>query len=276
MNDHARQSAPASGSAGRSGIAPSVGPGQGIGLGVDVGGSGVKGALVDLATGELASDRHRIDTPQPATPEAVAGTIAEIVEGFGWDGPVGVALPSVVKDGVTLTAANIDARWIGLDARSVLGAALGGRAVTLLNDADAAGLAEQQLGAGRDARGLVMMLTFGTGIGSALLYNGVLVPNTELGHLEVGGAEAEHRAAASVRERSGMSWEEWSVEVTAVLRTFEALFAPDLFIVGGGVSKKAHKWLPLVEVATPIVPAELRNTAGIVGAALAARQDSVL
>ncbi|MBD8505370.1 ROK family protein [Hoyosella sp. G463] len=276
MHDHARQSTPPPGSADRpEGVAAGLG-GRDLGLGVDVGGSGVKGALVDLATGELASERHRIDTPQPATPEAVAATITEIVDGFDWGGPVGVALPSVVKNGVTRTAANIDAAWIGLDARAVLSSALGGRSVTLLNDADAAGLAEQQLGAGRDARGLVMMLTFGTGIGSALLYNGVLVPNTELGHLEVGGAEAEHRAAASVRERTKMSWAEWSVEVTAVLRAYEALFAPDLFIVGGGVSKKAHKWLPLVEVATPIVPAELRNTAGIVGAALAARLDSAL
>lgn len=240
------------------------------GLGIDVGGSGVKGAIVDLDTGELVTERHRIETPQPATPDAVADTVAALVGHFAWDGPVGLALPSVITGGVTRTAANIDPSWVGADAGALFSARLGGRPVTLLNDADAAGLAEATFGAGKDRPGVLMLLTFGTGIGSAIIHNGVLLPNTELGHLEVGGKEAEHRAAASVRERLELSWGDWAAEVSEVLATLEALFWPDLFIVGGGVSRKHAKWVPLLTNRTPVVPAALLNSAGIVGSACAA------
>lgn len=244
--------------------------GQRLGMGVDIGGSGVKGAIVNLDTGELHTDRIRVDTPKPATPEAVARVVADIVAQFGWSGPVGVTVPAVVKDGVTYSAANIDPSWIGTDARALFTSHLGNRSVTVLNDADAAGIAELTFGAGRGENGLVILLTFGTGIGSAILYNGVLIPNSELGHLEVSGKEAEHRAAASVRERKTLSWEEWADEVSLVLSTYDALFSPDLYIAGGGVSKKSDKWLPLLTTKTRIIPAQLRNHAGIVGGAIAA------
>ncbi|GGC59837.1 hypothetical protein GCM10011410_10350 [Hoyosella rhizosphaerae] len=197
-----------------------------------------------------------------------------MVAHFDWTGPIGVALPAVVKRGITFSAANIHETWIGLDAQAVLSAHLGTSNLVLLNDADAAGLAELTYGGGDASDGLVMLLTFGTGIGSAMLYNGVLVPNSELGHLEVHGIKAEHRAAASVREKNDLSWSDWADEVTTVLNTFEALFSPDLFIAGGGVSKKADKWIPLLKNNTPVVPAKLRNTAGIVGSALAAQKIS--
>ncbi|WP_137724880.1 polyphosphate--glucose phosphotransferase [Prescottella subtropica] len=241
-----------------------------LGFGVDIGGSGIKGSVVDLDTGDLVVDRIKIETPHPATPDAVAATVAEIVARAGWDGPVGVTLPSVVTAGVARTAANIDPSWIGTDARALFSAALGGRAVAVLNDADAAGLAEDRYGAGRDVTGVVALLTFGTGIGSAIIHDGVLLPNTELGHLEVDGKEAEHRAASSVKDAEGLSYKEWAVEVTRVLRRFEDLLWPDLFVVGGGISRKHDKWIPRLENRTPVVPAALLNTAGIVGAAMAA------
>lgn len=240
------------------------------GFGVDVGGSGIKGAIVDLATGELVEDRIKIETPRPATPEAVAVTVAEIVARVGWAGPVGITLPSVVTSGIARTAANIDKSWIGTDARAVFSRALGGRDVTVLNDADAAGLAEDRYGAGKDVDGVVVLLTFGTGIGSAIIHNGVLLPNTEFGHMEVDGEEAEHRAASSVKDTKGLSYKEWAAEVTRVLCRFEDLLWPDLFIVGGGISRKHEKWIPRLENRTPVVPAALLNTAGIVGAALCA------
>lgn len=239
-------------------------------FGIDVGGSGVKGGTVDLTTGELIGERIKILTPQPATPDAIAETVAKIVAEAAWDGPVGVTLPSVVTAGVVHTAANIDKAWIGTDADALFSKALGGREVTVLNDADAAGLAEDKYGAGKDVDGLVILVTLGTGIGSALLNKGVLVPNTELGHLEVGGKEAEHRAASSVKEKKGLSYEEWAERVSRVLSTYEALFWPDLFIAGGGISRKSDKWIPLLTNKTPVVPAKLLNTAGIVGAAMAA------
>jgi len=241
-----------------------------LGFGVDVGGSGIKGAIVDLDTGELVEDRIKIETPRPATPDAVAATVAEIVARAQWDGPVGVTLPAVVTAGVARTAANIDPSWIGTDARSILSTALGGRDVTVLNDADAAGLAEYRYGAGRDVDGLVVLLTFGTGIGSAVIHRGVLLPNTEFGHMEVDGKEAEHRAASSVKDTEGLSYKEWAAEVSRVLCRFEDLLWPDLFIAGGGISRKHEKWIPRLENRTPVVPAALLNTAGIVGAALVA------
>ncbi|GCE40750.1 Polyphosphate glucokinase [Rhodococcus wratislaviensis] len=239
------------------------------GFGVDVGGSGVKGGVVDLETGELIGDRIKLLTPQPSTPQAVAETVAEIIRQAEWDGPVGITLPSVVTGGVARSAANIDKGWIGTDARALFSGALGGRRVTVLNDADAAGIAEDALGAGKDAKGVLILLTFGTGIGSAILHDGVLLPNTEFGHMEVHGKEAEHRAASSVKEKKDLSYKEWAVEVSRVLSRFEDLLWPDLFIAGGGISRKHEKWIPHLTNRTPVVPAALLNTAGIVGAALA-------
>ncbi|ANS27746.1 polyphosphate--glucose phosphotransferase [Rhodococcus opacus] len=239
------------------------------GFGVDVGGSGVKGGVVDLETGQLVGDRIKLLTPQPSTPEAVAETVAEIIRQAEWDGPVGITLPSVVTGGVARSAANIDKKWIGTDARALFSDALGGRLVTVLNDADAAGIAEDALGAGKDAKGVVILLTFGTGIGSAILHDGVLLPNTEFGHMEVDGKEAEHRAASSVKEKKDLSYKEWAGEVSRVLTRFENLLWPDLFIAGGGISRKNEKWIPHLTNRTPVVPAALLNTAGIVGAALA-------
>jgi polyphosphate glucokinase len=243
------------------------------GFGIDVGGSGIKGGIVDLDTGLLIGERIKLLTPQPATPSAVAKTIAEVVNGFGWTGPLGVTYPGVVTHGVVHTAANVDKSWIGTNARDVIGAELDGQDVTILNDADAAGLAEQHYGAGRDQSGLVVVLTFGTGIGSAVIHNGTLIPNTEFGHLEVDGKEAEQRAASSVKERNDWSYERWAKQVTRVLVAIENTIWPDLFIAGGGISRKADKWVPLLENRTPVVPAALQNTAGIVGAAMAATSD---
>lgn len=243
------------------------------GFGIDVGGSGIKGGIVDLDTGQLIGDRIKLPTPQPATPYAVAKTIAEVVNQFGWTGPLGVTYPGVVTHGIVQTAANVDKSWIGTNARDVIGAELSGQDVTILNDADAAGLAEECYGAGKDNSGLVILLTFGTGIGSAVIHNGRLIPNTELGHLEVGGKEAEHRAASSVKERKGWSYEKWATEVTRVLVAIENALWPDLFIAGGGISRKADKWVHLLENRTPVVPATLQNAAGIVGAAMASTTD---
>lgn len=239
------------------------------GFGIDVGGSGVKGGIVDLDTGLLIGERFKLATPQPATPEAVAKTIAEVVKEFGWTGPLGVTYPGVVTEGVVRTAANVDKAWIGMNAAEVFSAALDGQAVTVLNDADAAGLAEERFGAGKDNTGLIVLLTFGTGIGSAVINNGVLLPNTEFGHLEVGGKEAEHRAASSVKEKNDWSYKRWAPEVTMVLEAVENAIWPDLFIAGGGISRKADKWIPLLTNRTPVVAAALLNTAGIVGAAMA-------
>ena len=242
-------------------------------FGIDVGGSGIKGGIVDLDTGQLIGDRIKLLTPQPATPPAVAKTIAEVVNGFGWTGPLGVTYPGVVTHGVVQTAANVDKAWIGTNARDIISSELNGQDVTVLNDADAAGLAEEHYGAGKGNSGLVVLLTFGTGIGSAVIHNGALIPNTEFGHLEVGGKEAEHRAASSVKERNDWSYEKWAKQVTRVLVAIETVMWPDLFIAGGGISRKADKWLPLLENRTPVVAAALLNTAGIVGAAMASTAD---
>ncbi|MGV0792365.1 polyphosphate--glucose phosphotransferase [Mycolicibacterium sp. XJ1819] len=254
-------------------VAPSGGGGRRRGFGVDVGGSGVKGGIVDLDTGELIGERIKIATPQPATPDAVAETIAAVVREFGWTERLGVTYPGVVTEGTVHTAANVDKSWIGVNARQVIESHLDGQSVAVLNDADAAGLAEEKFGAGRDNSGVIVLLTFGTGIGSAVIHNGVLLPNTEFGHLEVGGKEAEHRAASSIKEKKGWSYERWTVEVTKVLVAIENAIWPDLFIAGGGISRKADKWIPLLTNRTPVVAAALRNTAGIVGAAMAAESD---
>lgn len=240
-----------------------------LGFGVDVGGSGTKGGIVDLDTGELVGERFKVPTPQPATPAAVAGAVAEVVAHFDWTGPVGITVPGVVTDGIMRTAANIDKEWIGTDVYELFSSHLDNRAVSVLNDADAAGLAEDAYGAGKGVDGVVMLLTFGTGIGSAILINGNLVPNTELGHLQVGKKEAEHQASSRVREEKGWGWEKWTEKVSMVLEEYEALFWPKLFIAGGGISRKSDKWIPLLTNRTPVVPATLLNTAGIVGAAMA-------
>lgn len=245
-----------------------------LGFGIDIGGSGIKGALVDLTTGTLAGDRIRISTPQPSTPDAVADVVAELVETFDWAGPVGVALPSVVKQGVTQTAANVDKAWIGADADELFAKRLGRDVedIGVLNDADAAGIAEVHYGDERAAKGVVAFLTFGTGIGSALFVDGTLVPNTELGHIEVDGVDGEKRAAASARDNEDLGYPEWAERVSRYLTVFENLLWPDLIVVGGGVSKKAGKWVPLLTVRTPIAVASLQNHAGIVGAAVAANK----
>ncbi len=246
-------------------------PGQAFG--VDIGGTGIKGAVVDTSTGQLVTERQRIPTPHPATPHSVAEVVAQLVSDAGWTGDVGATFPAVIKNGVALSAANVDPSWIGTDADKVFTEALGGDGeVTVLNDADAAGLAEDRFGAAKDVDGLVIMLTFGTGIGSALLMNGVLVPNTELGHLELDGHDAERRAAASVRDEHGMSYKKWAQRVNHYMQHVERLFTPDLFVVGGGVSKNSEKWVPLLELKTKVVPAQLLNEAGIVGAAVAAAE----
>src|SRR3954469_2744664 len=243
------------------------------GFGIDVGGSGVKGGIVDLDTGQLIGERFKLPTPQPATPEAVAETIAAVVREFKWTDRLGVTYPGVVTDGIVQTAANVDKGWIGVNAQQVIASALDGQEVIVLNDADAAGLAEEKFGAGKDNSGVIVLLTFGTGIGSAVIHNGVLLPNTEFGHLEVAGKEAEHRAASSIKDNKGWSYERWTKEVTKVLVAIENAIWPDLFIAGGGISRKADKWIPLLTNRTPVVAAALQNTAGIVGAAMAADLD---
>ncbi|MEV7522363.1 polyphosphate--glucose phosphotransferase [Streptomyces sp. NPDC091371] len=241
-------------------------------MGVDIGGSGIKGAPVDLARGDLAQERHKVLTPQPATPEGVAGCVAEVVRAFSWSGPVGVTFPGVVTGGITRSAANVDKGWLGVDAAALLSRELGGLPVTVLNDADAAGVAEMTYGAGRDRSGTVILLTLGTGIGSALFTDGRLVPNSELGHLELKGHDAETRASVKAKEDGDLSWERWAHRLQKYLAHVEMLFSPDLFILGGGVSRKPEKFLPLIEgIRAEIVPAKLQNNAGIVGAAMAAK-----
>ncbi|WP_433872076.1 polyphosphate--glucose phosphotransferase [Saccharopolyspora sp. CA-218241] len=246
--------------------------GSARGFGVDIGGSGIKGCPVDIDGGVLAEERMRVPTPQPSTPDAVADVVAEIVEKFSWTGPVGITLPCVVKDGEARTAANVDKGWIGTDAQALFAERLGLRRdeVVVLNDADAAGIAEMRSGAGAGHKGLVVVLTFGTGIGSAMFVDGALVPNTEFGHIEVDGKDAETEAAASVKDTLDLSYPEWAPRVSRYVRALERFLWPDLLIAGGGVSKKAHKWIPLLDTRTPVVAAELKNDAGIVGAATAA------
>jgi polyphosphate glucokinase len=239
-------------------------------LGIDIGGSGIKAALVDVVRGEFKTERLRIDTPQPATPEAVAAVVAKMAREFAWQGPIGCTFPAIVKNGVTLSAANVDKGWIGLNARALF-ERVTGRPVLVMNDADAAGLAEMTCGAGRDKRGVVFVLTFGTGIGSAVFLDGRLLPNTELGHLELAGREVEPTTSNAARKREDLSWKHWAARVDRYLKHLDFLFSPDLFILGGGVSKRHDKFLPLLSVKAPVVPAQLQNDAGIIGVALAAR-----
>jgi polyphosphate glucokinase len=241
-------------------------------LGIDIGGSGIKGAVVETASGELLTDRHRIETPQPSTPDAVAEAVTEVVAHHGYEGPVGCTFPAVVRGGVVHTAANVDHSWIGTDADALFTERLG-MAVTMLNDADAAGLAEMRFGAGRGHDGMVLLLTFGTEIGSALFVGGRLLPNTELGHLELDGVDAEDRAASRWREEEDLTWSEWAERVEHYLEHLELVLSPDLFIIGGGVSRRSERFFSYLDIRTPFVAAHLRNNAGIVGAALAAASE---
>lgn len=243
-------------------------------IGIDIGGTGIKGGIVDLTKGKLIGDRLRIDTPKPSTPEAVADVVAQIVDELGSrdgapdaDSPVGVAFPAIIQHGVARSAANVDKSWIDFEVDKAFTDKLG-RPVEVVNDADAAGLAEVRFGAGKGVDGTVLVITLGTGIGSAFVFDGRLVPNAELGHLEIDGYDAETRASAVARERDGLSWEDYSVRLQRYFEHVEFLFSPELFIVGGGISKRADEYLPLLKLRTPIIPAKLKNEAGIVGAAL--------
>ncbi len=238
-------------------------------LGIDIGGSGIKGAPVNVETGQLTAERFRLPTPQPATPKAVSKIVAKVARHFNWHAPIGITFPAVVQNGITMSAANVDERWIGAPAQQLLAKATG-CPVLVLNDADAAGIAEITFGAGKEHPGTVMILTLGTGIGSAIFVNGVLVPNTELGHLEMGGMDAEDYASDRVRKTENLSWKRWGKRVNKYLALLERLFSPDLFIIGGGVSKKFERYAEFLTPHAPVMPAELRNEAGIVGAAMAA------
>ncbi|MBE7551139.1 MAG: ROK family protein [Anaerolineales bacterium] len=239
-------------------------------LGIDIGGSGIKGAPVDVEKGMMLAERQRLDTPQPSVPEAVGDVVAEIARLFNWQGPIGCTFPAVIKHGVAYSAANVDQSWIGFNGQQLFEQKTG-CPVLLLNDADAAGIAEMEFGAGRGQPGVVIMLTFGTGIGSAIFVDGRLVPNTEFGHMEIRGKDAEDRAADRIRTEKDLSWEKWAGRVNEFLERMEMLFSPDLFIFGGGVSKKHEKFLPLLRTQAKIVPAQMLNEAGIIGAAMAAK-----
>lgn len=241
-------------------------------FGIDFGGTGIKGAPVDLDAGEFAAERVRIKTPAPSTPQRVAEVFVELLSQFPeCTGAVGVTVPGVVRHGVVRSAANIDKSWIDTDADRLFTEATG-REVHVVNDADAAGFAEVRYGAARGRSGLVIVTTLGTGIGSAMVHDGVLIPNSELGHLEIDGHDAESRAANSAREREDLSWEHWAKRLTTYYRTLEKLFSPELFVVGGGVSKNSAEFLPLLDLDTEIIPAALLNKAGVVGAALYASE----
>ena len=241
-------------------------------FGLDIGGTGIKGAPVDVSDGTLAGERIRVMTPHPATPEAVARVCGSVVQQAGYSGVLGVTYPGVVKGGRAMTAANVDGEWIGTDIEALLSAATNCDVVAV-NDADAAGLAEVRFGAGKGQAGVIVVVTLGTGIGTGVFLNGELVPNTELGHLEINGGDYEDKAADSAREREDLSWEDWAHHrVSKYLTHLEALLWPDLFIMGGGVSKKSDKWLSYVTCKTPVVTAALQNTAGIIGAAMYAQE----
>ncbi|MFT3783998.1 MAG: ROK family protein [Nibricoccus sp.] len=237
-------------------------------LGIDIGGSAVKGAPIDTGKGKLLQERFRIETPEPVTPRRMAGIVAEIAENFQWRGPIGIGFPGVVRDGVIMTAANLHPGFIGCDLSKLVGQRTRSR-VGVINDADAAGLAEMRFGVGKKRKGVVMLFTLGTGVGSALFYHGVLVPNTELGHLPHKGRAFEKYMAASVRKERNLTWPHWSKRVNQYLALIEKLFSPDLIILGGGVSSRSEKFFPFLKTQAPVVAAKLHNNAGIVGAALA-------
>ena len=237
-------------------------------LGIDIGGTGIKGAPVDVETGQLTAERFRIETPQPSVPNAVADVVKQVAAHFNYSGPAGVTFPAVVKHGVTYTAANVDRSWIGTNAGELFSRHIGGP-VTVVNDADAAGVAEIRFGAGKDRNGVIILVTLGTGIGSAVFLDGQLLPNSEFGHLMIRGKAAERRASEKVRMDKKLSWKQWAKRISEFLNEMEKLFSPDLFIIGGGISKKAEKFFPFLTTRTEviIVPAQMRNEAGIIGAA---------
>ena len=246
-------------------------------IGIDIGGTGIKGALVDLATGALLTDRVKLPTPKGGRPADIVETTRVILERVSaiagvTDVPVGICFPAIVRHGRTMSAANVSKKWIGLEAAALFARSLGAP-ITFVNDADAAGYAESQFGAARGVEGVVILTTLGTGIGTALLNDGVLVPNTELGHLQIDGVDYETRASYSARERENLSWSAWATRLQRYYSTLEALFSPDLFVVGGGVSKHHDDFLPLLSLHTPIVPAVHKNNAGILGAAALAVKD---
>ena len=238
-------------------------------LGIDIGGSGIKGAPVDTDTGVMLAARYRIPTPQPSKPQPVAEVIAEIAEYFEWKGPIGAGFPAVVQDGVTMSAANVHKKWIKKDAAALI-TEVTGCETCVINDADAAGLAEMAFGAGRDRKGTVLIVTLGTGIGTAIFTDGYLLPNTEFGHMEIKGEDAEVWTSDAARKREDLSWVEWASRLDVYLGTMEFLISPDIIILGGGVSKKHDKFIPLLNLQAEVVPAQLLNEAGIVGAALGA------
>ncbi len=239
-------------------------------LGIDIGGSGIKAAPVNLETGEFAADRKRIKTPQPSKPQAVAEVVGELVKHFDYSGPIGCTFPAIVHHGIIKTAANVDDDWIGTDAHALFHEVTGSP-IRVLNDADAAGVAEMEIGAGKGQNGVVILLTLGTGIGSAIFVDGQLLPNTEFGHLPIRGKDAEHRASDKIRKDEDLSWKHWAKRLNEFLGQMEFFFSPDLFIIGGGVSKKHKKFFPYLKTNAEVVPAQLRNHAGIIGAAMAAK-----
>lgn len=242
-------------------------------LGIDIGGTGIKGAPVNTKTGELLAERFRIPTPQPALPNAIADVVQQIAKHFDHTGPVGITFPAIVKNGVIHSASNVDASWIDVDAAKLFSSRFEGKA-TVVNDADAAGVAEMRFGSGKRRNGTVILLTFGTGIGSAVFHDGDLLPNTEFGHLQIRGKDAERRCSERVREEKDMSFKKWAKIVSEYLASLEKLFSPELFIIGGGISKKSEKFLPLLTAKTSVLiqPAKMRNDAGIIGAACLARR----
>ncbi|GAB5491390.1 MAG: ROK family protein [Phototrophicaceae bacterium] len=241
-------------------------------LGIDIGGSGIKGAIVDIEKGEFVGERHRIDTPQPAKPDPVAKVVAEIVKHFDYSGPIGITFPSIMQNGVALTAANVDDDFIGVNISELIQNETGLPTITL-NDADAAGIAEVEFGAGKGHQGSVIVLTLGTGIGSAMFRRGILYPNSELGHIFIKkGIEAENFASGRIRDEQDLSWKKWGKRVNEVFQHIDFIFSPDLIIVGGGVSKKYEKYFPYIKIKADLVPAELRNDAGIIGAAMVAQE----
>ena len=242
-------------------------------LGIDVGGSGIKGAPVDSETGQLLAERIRIKTPKNGEPEPIAEVVKQIAQSFNWSGPIGIGFPAPIKSGVAMMAANVSEKWVGTNADALF-TKVTGCECTLINDADAAGLAEMTFGAGRGQPGTVIMITLGTGIGTAIFHRGHLLPNTEFGHLEVKGEDAEFRASDAARQREELSWKKYAKRLTRYFNELEKLFWPDLFIIGGGISKESEKYLPLLTIDTPIITAQMLNQAGIVGAALGAlKQD---
>ena len=238
-------------------------------LGIDVGGSGIKGAPVDTETGQLLAERIRVKTPKKGEPEPIAEVVNQIARSFNWNGPIGIGFPAPIKGGVVLMAANISEKWVGTNADALF-TKITGCDCTMINDADAAGLAEMAFGAGRGQPGTVIMITLGTGIGSAIFHRGQLLPNTEFGHMEMDGEDAEFRASDAARQREDLSWTKYAKRLNKYLRRMEKLFWPNLFIIGGGISKESEKFLPLLTIETHVIPAQLLNEAGIVGAALGA------